>query len=114
MPLSGTLTKAHIIDAVAERNGFTRKKSIDTVEILLELIKQSLESGDDVLISGFGKFCVKKKKKRRGRNPATGEDLMLAPRKVVTFQSSMKLREKLNTKAKTKKRRVKSTKNIEP
>ena len=69
MPLSGTLTKAHIIDAVAERNGFTRKKSIETVEILLELIKQSLESGDDVLISGFGKFCVKKK--RRGRNPAS-------------------------------------------
>ena len=61
MPLSGTLTKAHIIDAVAERNGFTRKKSIDTVEILLELIKRSLESGYDVLISGFGKFCVKKK-----------------------------------------------------
>ena len=95
-PLSGTLTKTKIIDAVTERNGFTRKKSIETVEILLELIKQSLESGDDVLISGFGKFCVKKKKKRRGRNPATGEDLMLAPRKVVTFQSSMKLREKLN------------------
>ena len=96
MPTSGTLTKALIIDAVAERNGFTRKKSIETVEILLELIKQSLASGDDLLISGFGKFCVKKKKKRRGRNPATGEDLMLAPRKVVTFQSSMKLREKLN------------------
>ena len=95
MPLSGTLTKAHIIDAVSERNGFTRKKSIETVEILLELIKQSLASGDDVLISGFGKFCVKKKNKRRGRNPATGEDLMLAPRKVVTFQSSRKLREKL-------------------
>ena len=93
MPLSGTLTKAHIIDAVSERNGFTRKKSIETVEILLELIKQSLASGDDLLISGFGKFCVKKK--RRGRNPATGEDLMLAPRKVVTFQSSRKLREKL-------------------
>ncbi len=96
MPLSGTRTKAHIIDAVAEKNGFTRKKSIETVEILLELIKRTLETGEDVLISGFGKFCVKKKKKRRGRNPATGEDLMLAPRKVVTFQSSMKLREKLN------------------
>ncbi len=61
MPLSGTFTKAHTIDAVAERNGFTRKKSIETVKILLELIKQSLESGDDVLITGFGKFCVKKK-----------------------------------------------------
>ena len=77
--MSGTLTKAHIIDVVAERNGFTRKKSIETVEILLELIKQSLESGDDVLISGFGKFCVKKKKERRGRNPATGKDMMLRP-----------------------------------
>ncbi|MCK5506399.1 MAG: HU family DNA-binding protein [Thermodesulfovibrionia bacterium] len=65
MPKPGTVTKAKIIDAVAERNGFTRKKSIDTVEILLELIKQSLESGDDVLISGFGKFCVKKKKKEK-------------------------------------------------
>jgi integration host factor subunit alpha len=60
MPLSGTLTKAHIIEAVAQRNGFIPKKSIDTVEILLELIKRSLESGYDVLISGFGKFCVKK------------------------------------------------------
>ena len=94
--MSDTLTKAKIIDAVAEKNGFTHKKSIETVEILLELIKRTLETGEDVLISGFGKFCVKKKKKRRGRNPATGEDLMLAPRKVVTFQSSMKLREKLN------------------
>jgi integration host factor subunit alpha len=62
MPITGTLTKAHIVDAVGERNGFTRKKSIETVEILLELVKQSLESGDDVLISGFGKSCVKKKR----------------------------------------------------
>ena len=61
------LQKANIIDAVAERNGFSRKKSTEPVEILLELIKQSLESGDDVLISGFGKFCVKQKKKRRGK-----------------------------------------------
>jgi integration host factor subunit alpha len=95
MPKTGTLTKAHIIDAVAERNGFTRKKPIDTVEILLELIKQSLESGDDVLISCFGKFCGEKKK-RRGRNPATGTDMMLRPRKVVTFQCSGILRTKIN------------------
>jgi integration host factor subunit alpha len=59
MVLSGTLTKAHLIDAVAESNGYIRKKSIETVETLLELIKQSLASGDDVLISGFGKFSVK-------------------------------------------------------
>ena len=101
MPLSGSLTKANIVDAVAERNGYTRKKSVEIVEILLELIKQSLESGEDVLISGFGKFCVKNKKKRKGRNPATGKDLILAPRKVVTFKWSGQLKEKLNTKAKS-------------
>ncbi len=98
MPKSGTLTKAHIIDAVAESNGSTRKKSIETVETVLELIKRSLESGEDVLISGFGKFSVKQKAKRKGRNPATGEDMILEPRRVVTFKSSGKLREKLNKK----------------
>ena len=108
MPLSGTLTKAHIVEAVAEAIGFTRKKSIETVETLLELIKHSLASGDDVLISGFGKFSVKQKAKRKGRNPATGKDIVLAPRKVITFKWSEKLKEKLNTKPKTKakKRRV--------
>ena len=106
--MSDTLTKAHIVEAVAEANGFSKKKSIETVEALLELIKQSLKSGDDVMISGFGKFCVKNKKKRKGRNPITGKDLILAPRKVVTFKWSEKLKKKLNTKLKTKKRRVKS------
>ena len=75
MPLSGTLIKAHIVEAVVEAIGFTRKKSIETVETLLELIKQSLASGDDVLISGFGKFSVKQKAKRKGRNPATLEKI---------------------------------------
>jgi integration host factor subunit alpha len=96
MPLSGTLTKAKIIDAVAESNGYTRKKSIETVETVLELIKRSLESGEDVLISGFGKFSVKQKAERKGRNPATGEDMILEPRRVVTFKSSGKLRGKIN------------------
>ena len=96
MPKSGTLTKAHIIDAVAESNGYTRTKSIETVETVLELIKRSLESGEDVLISGFGKFSVKQKAKRKGRNPATGEDLILEPRRIVTFKSSGKLRGKIN------------------
>jgi integration host factor subunit alpha len=98
MPKSGTLTKAKIIDAVAESNGYTRKKSIETVETVLELIKRSLESGEDVLISGFGRFCVKQKAERRGRNPATGKDMMLAPKKVITFKWSGKLKEKLNSK----------------
>jgi integration host factor subunit alpha len=96
MPKSGTLTKAHIFDAVAEANEFTRQKSIETVEILLELIKSTLESGDDVMISGFGRFCVKQKAERRGRNPATGKDMILKPRKVVTFKSSGKLKGKIN------------------
>ena len=98
MPESGTLTKAHIVDAIAEANGITRQKSIETVEILLELIKTTLESGEGVLISGFGKFRVKQKAKRKGRNPATGEDMILEPRRVVTFKCSGKLREKLSKK----------------
>ena len=110
--MSDTLTKAHIVEAVAEANGYTRNKSFEIVEILLELIKSALESGNDVMISGFGNFRVKNKKKRRGRNPATGKDIVLAPRKVITFKWSEKLKEKLNTKpiTKAKKRRVKSIK----
>ncbi len=98
MPSAGRLTKAKFIIGVAESNGYTRKKSIETVETVLELIKRSLESGEDVLISGFGKFCVKEKAERVGRNPATGEDMILESRRVVTFKSSGKLREKLNKK----------------
>ena len=64
----------------------------------MELIKKSLEFGDDVLISGFGKFCVRNKGERQGRNPATGKDMVLRSRKVVTFRSSKKLREKVNGK----------------
>ena len=96
MPKTGTLTKARIVEAVVETNGYTQQKAFETVEIMLELIKRSLENGEDVLISGFGKFCVKKKAERRGRNPATGEDMTLAPRKRVTFRSSRKLRDRIN------------------
>ena len=98
MPKKGTLTKAHIVNAVIEQIGFSQKKSFETIETLLEIIKSTLESGEDVLISGFGKFCIKLKAERRGRNPATGEDMLLAPKKVVTFQCSGILREKLNRK----------------
>jgi integration host factor subunit alpha len=91
-----TLTKSQIIDAIAEKNGFTRKKSLETVETILEIIKSTLASGDDVLISGFGKFCVKDKRERRGRNPMTGQDMILAPRRVVTFKCSGKLKQKIN------------------
>ncbi len=91
-----TLTKAQIVEVITEKNGFSKNKSAQIIERLLELIKGSLANGDDVLISGFGKFCVKSKGERRGRNPATGDDLMLAARKVVTFKCSGKLRDRLN------------------
>ncbi len=91
-----TLTKIDIVEKIQSRNGFTKKKSIETVETLLEIIKRSLEFGENVLISGFGKFCIKEKKERRGRNPATGDSMMLAPRRVVTFKCSGKLRDKIN------------------
>ena len=91
-----TLTKANIVQAVAEQIGFPNNHSSEIVETLLEIIKSALESGEDVLISGFGKFRVKEKKARLGRNPATGGDMMLAPRKVVTFRCSGQLRDKIN------------------
>lgn len=93
-----TLTKANIVDAVAEQIGYTKNQSVNTIETLLELIKRSLESGEDVLVSGFGKFCVKEKRERRGRNPSTGEDMMLEPRNVVTFRCSRQLRDRINGK----------------
>ncbi|GBC59906.1 integration host factor subunit alpha [Desulfonema ishimotonii] len=91
-----TLTKARIIDEIQSQLNFSKKETTDIVENLLEIMKRTMETGDDVLISGFGKFCVKDKKKRRGRNPATGDDMMLSPRRVVTFKCSGKLREKVN------------------
>ena len=91
-----TLTKAHIVDAIADQIGFTKNHSFEIVEILLEIIKKTLESGDDVMISNFGKFCVKEKRERRGRNPATGKDMILEPRKVLTFRCSGRLKKRIN------------------
>ena len=91
-----SLTKAHIINSIQNQLNIPKNKSSEIVESLLEIIKSTLESGEDVLISGFGKVCVKEKSERRGRNPATGEDMMLSPRKVVTFKCSGKLRDRVN------------------
>jgi len=90
------LTKIMIAESIQSNLNFTRKKSIDCVETLLKIIKKNLASGEDVLISGFGKFCVNEKKQRRGRNPATGDAMMLRERKVVTFKCSSKIRQKIN------------------
>ena len=90
------LTKDRIINSIHDQLDLPKTKSAALVESLLETIKKSLEKGEDVLISGFGKFCVKNKNDRRGRNPATGEDLMLDSRRVVTFKCSSVMRDKVN------------------
>jgi integration host factor subunit alpha len=91
-----TITKADIIELIYKNSDLKKQESAFAVESLLEIIKQTLESGEDILISGFGKFCVKGKNKRRGRNPQTGEDMMLDTRRVVTFKCSGVLKEKMN------------------
>jgi integration host factor subunit alpha len=90
------LTKDDIAKALADETGYPRNQSVELTETLIELIKSALSSGDDVLISGFGKFCVKTKRERRGRNPATGEDMMLEARKVLAFKCSGQLRKRIN------------------
>ena len=93
-----SLTKSEVVERIHERLSYTfsLKQSQEVVEVLLEIIKSTLENGEDVLISGFGKFCIKEKKERRGRNPAKGEIMILPARRVVTFKNSAKLRDKLN------------------
>jgi len=93
---SMTLNKAQIVEALFAKNIFTKTQSAQIIDTLFELIKQSLENGEDVLISGFGKFSVKGKHGRKGRNPQTGEPLKLSPRKVVTFKCSGVLRAAMN------------------
>jgi len=90
------LTKNAAVDKVKSELNFLKNESTETVESLLELIKSTLESGEDVLISGFGRFCIRDKHERKGRNPATGEAAILPARRVVTFKWSKKLREKIN------------------
>jgi len=93
-----TLTKADLVDSIYNQVGLSKAKSLKAVESLLEIIKKTLENGRDILVSGFGKFCVKDKNERRGRNPRTGEDLMLESRRVATFRCSRVLRDKINAK----------------
>ena len=96
------LTKLDIVEMVIQRIGFTRNKSMDVVEQVLEIIKRTLEQGDDVLVSNFGKFSVKEKDQRKGRNPATGESMVLDARRVITFKGSNTLRDNVNGSKKRK------------
>ena len=90
-----TCTKARIVDSVYNQLGLPKESCAKLVESLLEIIKRTLENGEDVLISRFGRFCVKDKDRRRGRNPQTGEEMMLGKRRVVTFRCSGALRDKV-------------------
>ena len=91
-----TITKAQLLDSITKQVDLCRAKSAEVTESLLKIIKKTLEDGGDILISGFGKFCVKEKRKRRGRNPQTGKDIMLGERRVVTFKCSRRLRDVIN------------------
>jgi integration host factor subunit alpha len=92
-----TLTKEHIRQSMEDKLFFSRFESSRLIDSIMEIIKRTLESGEDVLISGFGKFAVRGKLARRGRNPKTGQDLALEPRKVVSFKCSRRLRDKINS-----------------
>ena len=92
-----TLTKAEIVKNLHTHTGFSKERCTELVESVLELMKKELENGNDTLISGFGKWSVKQKNPRKGRNPQTGNELMLASRKVVTFKCSRKLKESVNS-----------------
>ncbi len=94
-----TLTKATIIEKLQDElgsDGFTKSKSSEVIETLLTIMKDTMEKGEDILISGFGKFQVREKSQRKGRNPATGDTMMLSPRRVVTFKCSGRLRDRIN------------------
>jgi len=91
-----SLSKAGIVERITKETGLPKHKASHAVERLLEIMKYTLTSGEDVLVSGFGKFCVNEKSERRGRNPATGESMMLSARRVVTFKCSGKLRGRCN------------------
>ena len=91
-----TITKSSLMKSIYNTANLPTQESMSVVESLLEIIKQTLESGEDVLISGFGKFCLKDKKERRGRNPETGDAMKLRARRVVTFKCSNNMRDKIN------------------
>ena len=93
-----TLTKDHLVSSIGNRLGISKFESSRILESVLETVKTSLSNGEDVLISGFGKFIVRKKEARRGRNPQTGENLTLDPRRVITFKCSPAMRDNINGK----------------
>lgn len=92
-----SLTKTKIIEKISEKINQSPLEAKDTLEHLLEIMKSALASGEDIMISGFGKFQVNEKAPRKGRNPANGKEIVLAKRRVVTFKCAGKLKDRVNT-----------------
>ncbi|RMF25009.1 MAG: integration host factor subunit alpha [Deltaproteobacteria bacterium] len=90
------MTKADIVERIYERVGFSKKEAADVVESIFEVIKKRLESGEKVKISGFGNFVVNDKRPRKGRNPQTGEEIIISGRRVLTFKPSQVLKRTIN------------------
>ncbi|MBI2606269.1 MAG: integration host factor subunit alpha [Deltaproteobacteria bacterium] len=91
------MTKADIIEALYEKVGFSKKEAADLVEMVFNLIKDTLSRGEKIKISGFGNFVVRDKKPRTGRNPQTGEAIKITQRRVLTFKPSQVLRSEVNS-----------------
>jgi integration host factor subunit alpha len=95
----GIVTKADIIESVYEKVGFSKKEAAEIVEMVFDTIKETLERGEKIKISGFGNFIVRDKKSRVGRNPQTGEEIEISARRVLTFRPSQVLKNALNVSA---------------
>ena len=92
------MTKSDIVEKIYEKIGFSKKESAELVEMVFDIIKSTLESGEKIKIAGFGNFVVKEKADRRGRNPQTGEEIVITARKILTFKPSQVLKASLNDK----------------
>ncbi len=90
------MTKADIVETIYEKVGFSRKESAEIVDLVFDMIKETLETGDKIKISGFGNFVVREKRPRKGRNPQTGDEIQISARRVLTFKPSQVLRKALN------------------
>ncbi len=90
------ITKAELVSIVCEKCAFTKQESVEIVERVFEIIKETLEKGEKVKISGFGNFMVREKRPRKGRNPQTGDEMTISGRRVLTFKPSHVLRKELN------------------
>jgi len=90
------MTKADIVEKIYDKVGFSKKESAELVEIVFDIIKSTLEKGDKIKIAGFGNFVVKEKADRRGRNPQTGDEIIISARKILTFKPSQVLKASIN------------------